>query len=440
MAFRPLLHINNLKIGLFIKLHGSWFSHPFATNTFKIKSEKDLTILRGLSKVKILYDPELSDTVIQEESSLQDHFTHSTEENPVTSQEAQTETIDSVVAEIRKETKRQAAFEVRLKQLRRAEQNYEVALKQSRIMFQELRNGRTRAIARATTMISSLGKLIRDKDTSMALMNLMASAEKEQDVFMHSLNVCTLSMMLGHAFDLDEDQLECLGMGAMFHDLGLWESERTYNASSAAFSPKTHLSFKQHPTLGKSMANRVFGTSHPCLEIIEQHHERLDGSGYPKGLTTKDLSLLSKLVMVVDEYDELCNLQDVSRRLTPYEALSFLYAKRREVQWEDAMVVLIQMLTVYPPGSIVELSDGSFGVVSSINPQERMKPKVMLYTPDIPRDHALIIDLSQESALSIVKNLRPREVSKGIRDYLNPRKIISYFPSNPSQATGPDNP
>ena len=395
-------------------------------------------MLRTLSKVTILYDPELSDCVIQDEPPPEKNSSPSHEPRAGTSRELEKEPLNPVVSEILTEEERQASFKVRLKQLRRAEQNYEASLKQSRIMFQELRNGRTRAIGRATTMISSLGKLIRDTDTSMALMNLMASADKEQDVFMHSLNVCTLSMMLGQAFELDEDQLECLGMGAMFHDLGLWESERMPNGSTTGISPKPHLSLKQHPTLGKSMANRVFGISHPCLEIIEQHHERLDGSGYPKGLTTKDLSLLSKLVMVVDEYDELCNLQDVSRRMTPYEALSFLYAKRREVQWEEAIVALIRMLTVYPPGSIVELSDGSFGVVSSINPHERMKPRVMLYAPDIPREHALILDLSQESHLSIVKNLRPGDVSKGIRDYLNPRRIISYFPSHPSQATAPD--
>ena len=376
--------------------------------------------------------------MIQEEPSLEEQSIHSIKPSAGTSSDPENAIIKPVVAEISPEEERQAAFESRLKQLRRAEQNYDDVLKQSKIMFQEFRTGRTRAIGRATTMISSLGKLIRDADTSMALMNLMASADQDQDVFMHSLNVCTLSMMLGQAFELDEDQLECLGMGAMFHDLGLWESERAPIGSSVAISPKHQRSLKEHPTLGKNMVNRALGLSHPCLEIIEQHHERLDGSGYPKGLTTKDIGFLSKLVMVVDEYDELCNVQDVSRRLTPYEALAFLYSKRREVQWEDAMVALIQMLSVYPPGSIVELSDSSFGVVSSINPHERMKPYVMLYAPDIPREEALIVDLSQESSLSIVKNLRPREVSQGIRDYLNPRKIISYFPSNPSQPTDPD--
>ena len=180
MAFRALLNTNNLRIGLFIKLNASWFSHPFATNTFKIKSEKDLSILRGLSNVKILYDPELSDSMIPEEPAPEIVSSPSTESRASTSREPEKEALTPMVSEILSEEERQAACEARLKQLRRAEQNYEAVLKQSRIMFQELRNGRTRAMARATTMISSLGKLISDADTSMALMNLMASAEKNR--------------------------------------------------------------------------------------------------------------------------------------------------------------------------------------------------------------------------------------------------------------------
>ena len=148
-------------------------------------------------------------------------------------------------------------------------------------------------------------------------------------------------------------------------------------------------------------------------------------------MTTTEIGLLSKIVAVVDEYDDLCNSPDSTRTFTPYEALSYLYAKKRGALWEEAIVALVHMLSVYPPGSIVTLSDGSYGVVSSVNPHARMQPLVMLYAPDISREEALIIDLSTEQDLAITQNLRPKEVSKEIRDYLNPRRIISYFPSQP---------
>ena len=431
MAFQPLQSIEDLKVGLFIKLEGSWFSHPFPTNKFKIKGQKDLTILKGLKKVKILYDPEQSDSVAQEET-LQISDAPRAEEPirdvPIPSEQ---ETSRGSNPERLLEQERRKAFESRRQQLRTAEQSYQEVLKQSKVMFQDLRIGHTRALGKTTEMISSLGKIINDPGTSMALMNLMGSVEQGEDFFMHSLNVCTLSMMVGQEFKLGEDQLEWLGMGALFHDLGLLEYERGQRRFSTSLSQSKFQSRKQHPEVGKDLVERLLGEANPSLEIILQHHERLDGSGYPMGLTTREIGLLSKIVGVVDEYDDLCNSPDSTQNFTPYEALSYLYAKKRGALWEEAIVALVHMLSVYPPGSLVELSDGSYGVVSSVNPHARMQPLVMLYAPDISREQALIIDLSKEQDLAISQNLRPKEVSKEIRDYLNPRRIISYFPTQP---------
>ena len=431
MAFLPLQQIDDLKIGLFIKLEGSWFSHPFPTNKFKIKGQKDLTILKGLKKVNILYDPEQSDSVAQEEAVEESDAPRAVGAIPVVPIPSEQETTLATPHEWLRDQERREAFEARRQQLRTAEQSYQEVLKQSKVMFQELRVGHTRALGKTTQMISSLGKIINDPGTSMALMNLMGSVEQGEDFFMHSLNVCTLSMMVGQEFKLGEDQLEWLGMGALFHDLGLLEYERGQKRFATSLSQSKVQSRKQHPEVGKDLAERLLGGANPSLEIIVQHHERLDGSGYPMGLTTTEIGLLSKIVAVVDEYDDLCNSPENTQSFTPYEALSYLYAKKRGVLWENAIVALVHMLSVYPPGSIVELSDGSYGVVSSINPHARMQPLVMLYAPDISREQALIIDLSKEQDLAITQNLRPKEVSKEIRDYLNPRRIISYFPSQP---------
>ena len=437
MAFQPLQDLDDLKIGLFIKLEGSWFSHPFPTNKFKIKGQKDLTILKGLKKVKILYDPEQSDCVAQEEILSEADAPSAREPVPVVSLPSEQETTPGATPEWLIEQERREAFESRRQQLRRAEQSYQEVLRQSKVMFQDLRAGHTRALGKTTDMISSLGKLINDPDTSMALMNLMGSVEQGEDFFMHSLNVCTLSMMVGQEFKLGDDQLEWLGMGALFHDLGLLEYERLQKGFSSSISPQYYRSLRQHPQIGKDLSEHLLGGSNPSLEIIAQHHERLDGSGYPMGLTTTEIGLLSKIVAVVDEYDDLCNSSESPQSFTPYEALSFLYAKKRGALWEEAIVALVHMLSVYPPGSIVELSDGSYGVVSSVNPHARMQPLVMLYAPDMSREQALIIDLSKEPDLAITQNLRPKDVSKEIREYLNPRRIISYFPTQPEHQPSP---
>ncbi|GJL66842.1 MAG: HD family phosphohydrolase [Nitrospirales bacterium] len=434
MAFLSLNHHDDLRIGLYIKIEGSWFSHPFSTNTFKIKQAKDIETIRGLTKVKLLYDPDRSDPLSSEESSGKDVtplLEDITEEENVPFDSNQ-ETIAHCRVEETAETRRET-YTARRKQLRKTDQAYQAVLQQSKLMYQELRTGHSKAMGRASDMVASLGKIIGDPTSSMALMNLMSAPDDVDDFFMHSLNVCALSMMLGQAFTQEEEELTAIGMGALFHDLGLLEFERTNSGpKSYRTTPDTKV-LRIHPQNGRSLTENFRSMSNYSLDIIEQHHERLDGSGYPLGLLETEIGFFSKIVMAVDEYDELCNHPDITKCLTPYEALCYLYANRRGALWDKAVVALVQMLSVYPPGSLVELSDGNIGIVSSINPQARMAPWVMLYSSEIPKEEALIIDLSQEDNLSIIKSFQPKEIPYAMREYLNPRRIISYFPSENEQ-------
>ena len=443
MPFLPLENRDELRIGLYIKIEGSWFSHPFSTNTFKIKFKKDLATLRSLTKVKLLYDPERSDPITPEEREEED----STQNVGQRAEELIDEPIDKPLdsePDLRTETEerpttvltndemleaRRKAFEARRKQLRNTEQAYQGVLQQSKLMFRELRTGHAKGIGRASGMVASLGKIIRDPSSSMALMNLMGATEEVEDFFMHSLNVSALSMMLAQEFTQDEDEIQYVGTGALFHDLGLLESERMSSSPKAYVTTPDSRTLRKHPQNGRLLTERFLGISYHSLDIIEQHHERLDGSGYPAGLIENEISLFSKIVMVVDEYDELCNHPDITKSLTPYEALCYLYSKRRGPLWDDAVVSLVHMLSIYPPGTLVELSDGKLGIVSSVNPQSRMNPWVMIYSEDYPREEAPIIDLSQEEGLSIVKSFQPKQIPYIIREYLNPRRMISYFPS-----------
>jgi len=140
---------------------------------------------------------------------------------------------------------------------------------------------------------------------------------------------------------------------------------------------------------------------------------------------------------VADAYDELCNSPQFEKSLTPYEAISRIYAKRQDEFWEEAVLALIQNLGVYPPSSILELSDGSFGMVTSINLFDRMRPTLMLYNSDIPREEPIIVDLQQEPTLTIKQSLRPVDVPRNVWKYLNPRGMISYFATTPDPTPTP---
>jgi hypothetical protein len=144
--------------------------------------------------------------------------------------------------------------------------------------------------------------------------------------------------------------------------------------------------------------------------------------------------------MVVDEYDELCHHPDPSKSLIPSEALSYLYVKCRHTLWNDAIVSLVRQLGVYPPGSLVRLSNQKIGIVTSVNLSNRLRPVILVYDEYTSPKEPIVLNLAEEDeTLAIVHAIRPADLSPKIRECLNPRRIISYFPSLASAESGVEN-
>ena len=153
-----------------------------------------------------------------------------------------------------------------------------------------------------------------------------------------------------------------------------------------------------------------------AVDIVRQHHERLNGSGYPSGKKGDQISKLAKIVMVADEYDELCHHPDPSRSMAPPDALSHLYVKCRHTLWQDAVVALIRQLGVYPPGSLVQLNNQKIGIVTSVNFEQRLRPIILVYDDQGSPDEPIVLNLAEEDeSLAIVTSIRPIDLSPNIR-------------------------
>lgn len=423
MAFHPATR-EDFRIGLYIKLVGNWFAHPFSKSSFKIKDEKDLATLLALRNYKILYDPERSDPLPSSEmenDSCEDVHTSLDPSSPPIEENHQRE-----ISPYINSPKKLQASQVRLEKLKEAEKEYQEVLKQNKESMLEVKAGYGKGIRKAENLVNTLGEILDQNGALVSLMNFIGNQETGDDFNYHSLNVCMLSMVLGQGLDLPQDDIKTLGIGALFHDIGELEGGGRFIQKESKMNKHEQQVLRKHPKNGRKMIEG-FGFPKPILEVISQHHERLNGIGYPEGLKEDSIHLLSKIVMVADAYDELCNNPQSEKSLTPYEAISRIYAKRQDEFWEEAVLALIQNLGVYPPSSIVEMSDGAFGMVTSINLLDHMRPTVMLYNSDIPREEAIIVDLQQEPSVTIKLSLRSRDVPRKIWEYLNPRGMISYF-------------
>jgi hypothetical protein len=135
--------------------------------------------------------------------------------------------------------------------------------------------------------------------------------------------------------------------------------------------------------------------------------------------------------MVADHYDELCNAPDPTTSLNPHTALSRLYRhvvmKGESSKFcENVVQALVQAIGVYPPGSLVELTDGFMGVVSSVNVHQPTKPIVLLYAPWLCRNDGLLVNLAHDSRLDIKHAVQVKDIPEQVLAYLSPRRMAMF--------------
>ncbi len=398
-----------LCLGLYIHLDIPWMKHPFLTGSFKIRTEKQLKTLRGMRLESVRYDPDKSDT------------------EPLPSTE--TSTVEEPIRESpedhlwEEKRKRIEILKARRSKVNQTAKRYEKSVESTRKVMDVLYASPKQALQMADEVVGDMvDDLTVDTEVTIQLVNLKGKSESS---YYHSLNVTALSLLLGQKLGLDARQLHLLGLGALFHDLGHQQIPSKILLKKAPLTPVEEKVYQRHPLLGVEMAKRIGVLPDEAVDIIGQHHERLDGSGYPKGLKG-EVGTLVRIVAIVDRYDELCNHPDPKRSMSPYEAVSHMYGKEQGKYDKTILTAFIANLGIYPPGTVVRLSDQRLACVVTINHEELLKPSVLVYDPEIPKQEALILDLVEEG-LTISESCRRAEVPPTVLNYLNLSEYVSYY-------------
>jgi putative nucleotidyltransferase with HDIG domain len=404
------IHRDQLKVGLFIHLDLPWMKHPFMTNRFKIRNEKQLQTLKKLRLTQITIDTDKSDSapapMPQTPSPLP----------PVRND------LEQALWEEKKQ--RIEVLKARRSKLNHCANRYGESVGSVRKLMAKLFASPAEAAKQAEQVVSHMvDELTTDHEVTIQLINMKG---QDESTYFHVINVAALSLVLGRNLGLDKEQLRILGLGALFHDIGHQRIPSQILRKKAPLNPAEQQFYQRHPVYGVQIANKLGTLPRKVTEIIAQHHECLDGSGYPKGLKVADISFLSRIVSLVNRYDNLCNRATEKGVLSPYQAVSQMYAREKTKYDGKILTAFIANLGVYPPGTVVELSDQRIAVVVSINPKELLKPNVLVYDPQIPKEEALIIDLTEED-LSICSSKHGSELDPAIFNYLNLSENISYY-------------
>ncbi|MGI6102341.1 MAG: HD-GYP domain-containing protein [Bacillota bacterium] len=185
--------------------------------------------------------------------------------------------------------------------------------------------------------------------------------------YSHSVNVCVLSVMLGLDTGMNEFDVKELGEGAILHDIGkLFVPCEILNKSG----PLTEEEFeviRRHTTDGFDVLRKKNNISLFVAHVAYQHHERLDGSGYPRRLKGDEIHEYAKIAAIVDSYDAMTSDRVYRSALTPYEAVSILVKETDTKYDRDLVGRFLKLVATYPIGSVVRLNNGEVCTVVNVN-------------------------------------------------------------------------
>lgn len=409
-----LIDAGQLRVGLYIHLDVGWMDHPFASSNFKITNPTQIDKIKQAGFKRLRYDPKRSDC------------------EPLHEDELETESIaapqEPSIPIVESEPIVQLSVTQRLAQLHNAIDEAELRFINA---GNAVRESTKNILITPKTCIEQTVKLVNDIiETSLTEGDIAIHAlngnRSSDEHYLHPLNVTVLSLMLAKAMGISEEETRLLGLAAVFHDIGKIEISSKILLKQEPLTKQEQSHFEQHSEIGARMAKEV-GLPLRIGKIILQHHVYEDTTGYPQHINPEKVDPLSKIIALVNWYDNLCNPNNINDAKTPYEALALMFAKQR-TKFDDTLLKrLIKSLGIYPPGSIIQLTTGVYGVVISVNPTHPMRPYVMLHNPLLHREKPHIVDLSKESNLSISACVRPNQLPRDAFEYLNPRKRINYF-------------
>jgi len=414
-----LIEIHQLQIGMFIALDLGWMSHPFPKGSFKITSDKQIKVIQGLGLKSVRYFPGKSDLADGSEVS------EAIESGLAACVNEEVELPQHIVAEDELLRKIQNSDSLRAQQRDMAlcERRFAAAIREHKSIVAQINSKPLEAMTLCLEVVNAfVNEMLMEGESAIRLL----SDGMGDKASMHPVNVTIVSLLLGKSLGLQHSEMVDLGMAAFLHDIGKSQLPDRVRWLEENFSTAEYKLYQEHVTQGILLGKSMSLTS-GALQAIAQHHELVDGSGFPARIKGDNISMPAKILALVNRYENLCNPSRPAAAITPHEALSLIFAQLKTRFDSVALSAFIRMMGVYPPGSVVQLVDERYALVVSVNSSRPLKPRVVVHDPGVSKHEALILDLEQAPNIGIRRSLKPTSLPMDAMEYLSPRQRICYF-------------
>ena len=353
----------------------SWLDTPFLRHRFLIKSEDDLTKLLqcGIQEITIDTERGLDDTPITETKHQDEAPTESSLESPQINTQA---SIPSEVARILG-----LPQEVQGKslggELTSITQTRQDMLQCVQDILETLSKTGGLAVEQVNHVTQTImADTLDHEEAYIALIRTRAFSPEQYD---HALAVSTLAVLLGRAIGLEDSECQDLAIAGLLHDAGLAKIPHAIHRPLHELSDSELGIYQSHPKRGLDFLTQQATLSKQVEIYIQEHHVALDGSGYPANIDPQTIQPASRILRLVDEYDELLSGHRSGKPQTVRGALQSLYQQGKKGVLDAELVgKFINLIGIYPTYSLVELSTGERGIVTANSRENLLHPTILL--------------------------------------------------------------
>jgi putative nucleotidyltransferase with HDIG domain len=374
------ISVEQLVVGMYLKeFCGSWMEHPFWRSGFVITDSKDIAAVVSSSIKEVWIDSDKGLDVASEMSAVSQDTS-----------EAMVDAQLSVIVGVPRDTSPVSTA----RELQRAAKICAESKQAVISMFQEARMGKAIDVGGAQQMVEEITDSVARNPG--ALISLARLKTVDDYTYMHSVAVCAMMVALAKQLGLDEKATRAVGLAGLMHDLGKAAMPMDVLNKPGKLTEAEFATIKTHPEEGYRMLLSGHNVDPIVLDVCLHHHEKTDGSGYPKGLKSDEISLFAKMGAVCDVYDAITSNRPYKAGWDPAESL------RKMAEWSnghfDTQVfqAFVKSLGIYPIGSLVKLTSGRLAVVIEQTPKSLTMPmvKVFFSTKSNMRITPEVVDLS----------------------------------------------
>lgn len=371
-----------LRIGMYIHdFNCGWLNHPFLTNSMLVDSEQIIRKVKDNGIREVYIDTakgyDYADALTQEEVSSE---------------------IDRQINEIIKKNDPGRVIVPIQIELNRAREIRSEARKTIQNIMEDIRFGKQISTEKVSPVVDRMiESIFRNQD---ALITLSRIKDKDEYTYMHSVSVGALMISFGKYLGLDITQLREIGIGSILHDVGkVIVPQVILNKEDKLTEDELNI-IKRHAEYSRKLLEQSEGMTELSITIAAQHHERIDGTGYPLQLKGDEIAFFSKALAIVDVYDAMTSKRCYQEKSSPTSVLKKLF-EWSEYHYDRVLVQkFIRCVGIYPVGTMVQLNNGLVGVVIKHGENNLLDPVIrVVYNPQnggylrVPYE----IDLAHES-------------------------------------------